>query len=126
MKSFPLLPKIFTPLAITIVLSGCVNPINPLGRFDPAPKVPGTRPAPKASEKFAWGISTASYQYEDPAVKPGQPNYFSTDWDVLVSKRKAPPRGNALYQLVEFREGPRRAEKNPSHALSLQHRMGAR
>lgn len=102
MKSFPLLPRIFTPLAITIVLSGCVNPINPLGRFDPAPKVPGTRPAPKASEKFAWGISTASYQYEDPAVKPGQPNYFSTDWDVLVSKRKAPPRGNALYSWSNF------------------------
>jgi beta-glucosidase len=102
MKSFPMLRAIIAPLAATILLSGCVNPINPLGRFDPTPKVSGARPRPKASEKFAWGISTASYQYEDPAVKPGQLDYFSTDWDVLVSERKAPPRGNALYSWSDF------------------------
>ncbi len=54
------------------------------------------------TEKFAWGISTASYQYEDPAVKPGEKDYFSTDWDILVSQHKAPPRGNALYSWSDF------------------------
>jgi beta-glucosidase len=90
------------PLAlVTILVSGCVNPINPLGKFDPTPKVSAiSKPDPKA--KFAWGISTASYQYEDPAVKPGDKDYFTTDWDVLVSQKKAPPRGNALYSWTQF------------------------
>ncbi|OJU99516.1 MAG: hypothetical protein BGO12_06000 [Verrucomicrobia bacterium 61-8] len=88
-------------LACATLLSGCVNPINPLGKFDPTPKVSG-RPSPKMKEKFAWGISTASYQYEDPAVKPGEKDYFSTDWDILVSQHKAPPRGNALYSWSDF------------------------
>ena len=88
-------------LAIIVLLSGCVNPINPLGRFDPTPKVASV-PAPKPSEKFAWGISTASYQYENPGVKQGTPAYFSTDWDVLVSHKKAPPRGNALFSWTDF------------------------
>jgi len=86
---------------LALFLGGCVNPINPLGRFDPAPKV-STVPGPKLGEKFAWGISTASYQYENPAVKPGEPAYFSTDWDVLVSQGKAPPRGNALFSWTQF------------------------
>ena len=76
MKSLSMFRAIIAPLAAGILLSGCVNPINPLGRFDPVPKVSGTRPRPKASEKFAWGISTASYQYEDPAVKPGAAGLF--------------------------------------------------
>ena len=33
---------------------------------------------------------------------PGQPDYFSTDGDVLVSERKVPPRGNALYSWSDF------------------------
>ena len=86
---------------VTMLVSGCVNPINPLGKFDPTPKVSSiSKPDPKA--KFAWGISTASYQYEDPAVKPGDKDYFTTDWDVLVSQKKAPPRGNALYSWTQF------------------------
>ncbi|MEO6846658.1 MAG: family 1 glycosylhydrolase [Chthoniobacterales bacterium] len=47
---------------------------------------------------FAWGVSTSSYQCEDPAVTPGSPDYFETDWDVaLIKHGKAPPKGNALY-----------------------------
>lgn len=87
--------------AITVLISSCVNPINPLGKFDPKPKVSAISKV-KPAEKFAWGISTASYQYEDPAVKPGDKDYFSTDWDVLVAQRKAPPRGNALYSWSDF------------------------
>ena len=84
-----------------LLLAGCVNPIDPLGKFDPTPKVAAdARVQPK--QKFIWGISTASYQYEDPAVKLGAKNYFSTDWDVLVAQHKAPPRGNALYSWTEF------------------------
>jgi beta-glucosidase len=86
---------------VAAALAGCVNPINPLGKFDPTPKV-GTVPRPNLGKDFAWGISTASYQYEDPAVQPGQKDYFTTDWDVLIDQKKAPPRGNALYSWSDF------------------------
>ncbi len=83
------------------LLTGCVNLINPLGKFDPTPKVTSV-PKARPAESFAWGISTASYQYENPDVTPGQPDFFSTDWDVLVAQKKAPPRGNALYTWSDF------------------------
>ena len=35
-----------------VVVSGCVNPINPLGKFDPTPKVSTVAQA-QPSEKFA-------------------------------------------------------------------------
>lgn len=89
-------------LLVSGLLTGCVNPIDPLGRIgkgpEPRPALSKARPA----EKFAWGISTASYQYEDPAVKPGDKAYFQTDWDILVSQKKAPEKGNALYSWSDF------------------------
>ena len=89
-------------LALAGLLAGCVNPVDPLGRIgkgpEPRPPISKARPA----DKFAWGISTASYQYEDPAVKPGEKAYFSTDWDILVSQKKAPEKGNALYSWSDF------------------------
>lgn len=52
---------------------------------------------------FAWGISTSSYQFEDPAVTPGDPNWFETDWDACLVKRgHAPPRGDALHSWSHF------------------------
>ena len=52
---------------------------------------------------FAWGISTSSYQFEDPTELPGTPAYFETDWDVcLVHHGKAPPRGDALHSWTHF------------------------
>jgi len=52
---------------------------------------------------FAWGISTSSYQFEDPAVCPGNADYFETDWDVCLVKRgRAPARGNALFSWTHF------------------------
>jgi len=89
-------------LLTAFLLSGCVNPIDPLG---PIGKGPVPRPAkskPQLKDRFAWGISTASYQYEDPAVKPGQKGDFSTDWDILISQHKAPEKGNALYSWTRF------------------------
>lgn len=101
--------------ATSLLLAGCVNPINPLGKFDPTPKV-GAPAAVHKNEKFAWGISTASYQYEDPAVKPGEKDFFSTDWDVLVAEGKAPPRGNALYSWTEFEKDIAALKKiQPTH-----------
>ena len=104
--------------ALTAVLfvSGCANWLNPLGPFDPEPKVSGPCPAPRAKEKFAWGFSTSSYQYEDPAVKPGQKDYFYTDWDVLISQGKAPPKGNALYTWTHFEKDLEALKKiRPTH-----------
>ncbi len=60
------------------------------------------RPLPDPSAKFAWGISTSSYQYENPDVTEGDPDYFTTDWDTLVAKGAAPVKGNALYSWTEF------------------------
>ena len=90
------------PIAVVFAsffLSGC---INPLGRDTTGPEPRPPRSQTRPQSQFAWGISTASYQYEDPAVKPGQRNYFSTDWDILVSEGKAPPKGNALFSWSDF------------------------
>lgn len=96
------LPRVVAGAALLAVVGpGCANFINPLGPFDPDPRV-ASIPAPQPEKPFAWGISTASYQYEDPAVTPGTPEFFSTDWDVLVAQGKAPPRGNALYSWTHF------------------------
>ncbi len=85
-------------LAALAILSGCAwNPIDPLGPIGKGPQPRPVKSKPVLAEKFAWGISTASYQYEDPAVKPGDKYYFQTDWDILISQKKAPPKGNALY-----------------------------
>jgi len=76
--------------------------VNPLGRDSSGPVPRPPRPLPKPDVPFAWGISTASYQYEDPAVKPGDADYFSTDWDILVSQGGAPQKGNALSSWTHF------------------------
>jgi beta-glucosidase len=86
-------------LFMVFALAGCA--LNPLGPFDPAPKV-SSIPGPRMGESFAWGFSTSSYQYEDPDVTAGDPNYFSTDWDIFVAGGKAPPKGNALYSWSHF------------------------
>jgi beta-glucosidase len=84
---------------ICAVSAGCLNPLGPIGT---GPQPPPPRSAPQLSQKFAWGISTSSYQYEDPAVKPGDEDYFYSDWDVLIEQRKAPPKGDALYSWTQF------------------------
>ncbi|MCX7868341.1 MAG: family 1 glycosylhydrolase [Terrimicrobiaceae bacterium] len=104
-----------TAAALATCLAGCVSPINPLGRFDPAPKV-AVVSAPHLAQPFAWGISTSSYQYEDPATAPGTPAHFSTDWDILVSQGKAPPKGNALYSWSRFEKDLEALERiRPTH-----------
>ncbi len=89
---FPFLAVLTAP----ILLAGCIS----------APKAPHVTDAQRASwakvktGKFAWGISTASYQYEDPDLKPT--DEFSTDWDILIKQGVAPAKGNALYSWSDF------------------------
>lgn len=100
----PLLRAFFLLLlagAPAFFLSACANFLDPLGPLD-APPQAEVPTAPRPDRPFAWGISTASYQYEDPAVQAGAADYFSTDWDILVSQKKAPEKGNALYSWTEF------------------------
>ena len=89
------------PCLALALLTSCSS-INPLGHDSKGPLPRPPRPLPHADAKFAWGISTASYQYEDPAVKPGDKEYFSTDWDIMVSKGGAPKKGDALYSWTHF------------------------
>lgn len=88
--------------ALAAALSGCANPIDPLGPIGRGPHPPPPKSPPRLADKFIWGISTSSYQYEDPAVKPGDPDYFQTDWDISITQGKAPPKGNALYSWTHF------------------------
>jgi beta-glucosidase len=60
------------------------------------------RPMPVSSAPFAWGISTSSYQYENPDVLPQESHYFTTDWDAFVKGGRAPAKGKALYSWTEF------------------------
>ncbi len=98
----PSLGALTLTLTASLILSGCVNPIDPLGPIGKGPEPRPTRSAPQPKDDFAWGISTASYQYCDPAVKPGDADYFLTDWDIFVEQGKAPPKGNALYSWTHF------------------------
>jgi beta-glucosidase len=91
---------LFSALCLAL-LGGCALSLDPLGPIDAAPTVESMPPL-DPSAPFAWGISTASYQYEDPAVQPGQADYFRTDWDLLVATGGAPPKGNALYSWTHF------------------------
>ncbi len=98
MRNLSLAALFATCLAVT----GCVNPIDPLGPIGRGPHPAPVKSAPPLGSKFAWGISTSSYQYEDPAVKPGDKDYFQTDWDILIGQGKAPDKGNALYSWTHF------------------------
>lgn len=86
-------------LGVAILLSGCIAP-------PPKPDLAvGNRGfVPPKKEKFAWGASSSSYQYENPHVKPGTPADFVTDWDIMVSEGGAPEKGNAVYSWTEFRK----------------------
>ena len=86
-------------LVLCVLAAGCIDPLGPVGK---GPQPPPPRSALHLSDKFAWGISTSSYQYEDPAVKPGDKEYFYSDWDILIEQRKAPPKGNALFSWTHF------------------------
>ena len=85
-------------LLLPLLITGCA--IHPLGPLDKAPR----HQAEKLTgyKGFAWGISTSSLQYENRAEKPGNPDYFLRDWDLLVQKKRAPVIGHALYSWSDF------------------------
>jgi beta-glucosidase len=90
-----MVPRLFL-LVAALALVGCIS----------APKAPHVTAAQRAewakvkTGKFAWGISTSSYQYENPDLKPS--DEFSTDWDIFIKQGAAPPKGNALYTWSDF------------------------
>ncbi len=52
-----------------------------------------------AAENAFWkGISVSSYQTEDPAILPSDPNFFQTDWDLFYAAGNLKePRANGVY-----------------------------
>ena len=97
-KSLEMYYRTALSLAFALLGTGCA--IQPLGPLDKAPVHQAK--ALKKYSGFAWGISTASLQYEDRAEKPGDPEYFVRDWDLLVQQGKAPHIGPALYSWSDF------------------------
>jgi len=87
-----------TIATLALPLGGCA--IHPLGPLDKAPR--HTAEKLTGYSPFAWGISTSSLQYENRAEKPGDRNYFTRDWDLLVQQGKAPVVGGALYSWSDF------------------------
>ncbi|MGH8045744.1 MAG: family 1 glycosylhydrolase [Chthoniobacterales bacterium] len=94
-RPFSLSPVL--PLAvIAIAMTSCIAP----------PKTPKVTDAQRAewakvkTGKFAWGVSTSSYQYENPDLKPT--DEFSTDWDVLIADGAAPKKGNAVWSWSDW------------------------
>tara|TARA_B110001454_G_scaffold219201_1_gene251882 strand:- start:23967 stop:25181 length:1215 start_codon:yes stop_codon:yes gene_type:complete len=56
------------------------------------------------TEAFWWGISTAPYQTEDPAVKGGDPNFFKTDWDLFYDAGKLKEaKGDGVFSYTEYK-----------------------
>ncbi|MEO6845685.1 MAG: family 1 glycosylhydrolase, partial [Chthoniobacterales bacterium] len=98
--AFPL----FLGLIVAGMLGGCIGLPN-------LPTLNNKNYRPPNTGKFAWGISTSSYQYENPDVSPGEKKYFSTDWDILVKKGSAPKKGNAVYTWTEFEKDLAALEK---------------
>lgn len=85
-------PVAFLAFVLTAALTGCIT----------SPKPPVITPQEKAEAaqvrtgKFAWGVSSASWQYENRVEKPGGALPFRTDWDILMEQGKAVPRGNKV------------------------------
>lgn len=78
-----------------LFVTGCVMP--PKAYEKPAAS------APVKTGKFWWGTSTASFQNEDRGVKPGEPGYFRTDWDIYADEGHIPPRGDdATFSWTKF------------------------
>lgn len=82
------LPPILFCLA-ALLFGGCVTP--------PRKPVISAAQAEKNHQvktgKFWWGTSTSSHQNEDRAVKPGDPGYFLTDWDLFEKEGRTAPKG---------------------------------
>ena len=79
-------------LLASVVLTGCIT----------YPKAPPVSPEQRAQSAkvatgdFAWGISTSSWQYENRETGPDGKPVFLTDWDTLMQRGQAPPRGNTV------------------------------
>jgi beta-glucosidase len=95
--------RLFAPLPAFFVITallGCVTaPRAPKITEQQAQKARSLDTGP-----FWWGTSTASYQNEDRAVRPGDLMYFETDWDVFSREEKgAPIRGDdATFSWTHF------------------------
>ncbi len=71
-------------------LTGCIS--GPRGpNYDPASQNPA---AVNTGKHFWWGVGESSFQNEDPAVKPGTPEYFRTDWDLFADTGRVPRKTN--------------------------------
>lgn len=84
--------SLLVTLAICLMVASCVLP--PKSYKKPDATAAGAGSGKVKTGPFWWGTSTSSYQNEDRGVKPGQPGYFKTDWDVFAEEGRIPPRGD--------------------------------
>jgi|CXWL01.1.fsa_nt_gi beta-glucosidase len=82
--------------SLPILLVGCARSIPERYDIPPADRASSR---PEASPPFWWGVSTSSYQIEEPpGRRPGAT--FSTDWDLFCRKnRKIPSRDDRVASL---------------------------
>ncbi len=93
------MPSRLLPLIVLCsTLAGCIT-APPRPKPDPA----GAAAKVDTGKRFWWGTSTSSFQNEDRGVKPGDPMYFQTDWDVFAEEGHIPPRGEeAVFSWSHF------------------------
>ena len=82
--------------SICLLLAGCVRPTPAPYEIPPAHRI---TTQPSAAAPFWWGISTSSYQIEEPPPARA----FSTDWDLFCRQnKKIPARDDRIASLSRF------------------------
>ncbi len=110
-------------LVLCVLAAGCINPLGPVGK---GPQPPPPRSAPHLSDKFAWGISTSSYQYRRSRRKARRQRILLLRLGYSHRATQGTSQRQCALQLDSLREGSCGSKKDRGHPLSLQHFVATR